>query len=566
MLSREYQKWVIISFALASLGLLLSLNLFGVIDPSEGFYTEASREMLERREFLTPYLNFHTFFEKPIGIYWLIIGAYKLFGISEFAARLPSALAAIASALFTGYILSKLHLRRVGFFSALVLLTMPLFGIVGRLSLTDMPLTACLSSSLLSIFYYACTRANGHYLLLGYFLLALAVLIKGPIAIVLVVAIILLKQLIGAAVAPSAVLASNHSAALVKPPFADYFFKLFAGLSPFGVFSALAIIMAVNLPWYLYECVHTRGAFFQEFFVRQHFSRLQGALSHQEPWYFYLVVFAVGTLPWTSFLTGFVSPVRQLFGPATRIRSRLVRFSMVWIAVILTAFSLSSAKLATYIVPCAVPMSVLVAISMDYLIRLGKTSRILLSASIANFILLAAPVGAALLFRFRCDRNDLLVLALSLAIAPFVTFFAHRARRSAQVLTISVCGLSLGITASLAASLHCYDEVKNRSLRSLYRTVAAQNSSVGSFLRFAPGSLFYVRKPINSLSTVDDYLRFVRDTPAPHVLIAESSVSDLLPAVCPGLRKVKDEGEYSLLEVSTAPISVQSSQSEHIPK
>lgn len=158
------EKILTLSLICVALGLMLSLNLFGIVDPSEGYYAEASREMLARQDFFTPYLNFQPFYEKPIGIYWLILPSFKVFGVNEFAARFPGTVAALICAAFTAHILTRLKLRRIGLLSALVLLTMPLFALVARLSLTDMPLTACLSIALLSVFYFPFSQGNRNYL------------------------------------------------------------------------------------------------------------------------------------------------------------------------------------------------------------------------------------------------------------------------------------------------------------------------------------------------------------------------------------------------------------------
>jgi 4-amino-4-deoxy-L-arabinose transferase-like glycosyltransferase len=311
---------------------------------------------------------------------------------------------------------------------------------------------------------------------------------------------------------------------------------------------ALAIVCAIDLPWYVYEIVHTKGAFFQEFFIRQHFSRLEGGLSHQEPWYFYLIVFALGTLPWTVFLTGLVDPRRQFFIKSDRIRARLIRFCLTWIVSTIALFSLSSAKLATYIVPSTVPLAIVLGISMDYMIRLGKSSKIIASAWIAALSMVAVLLLGALICKFRCDRDDMILVALSLAVAPVFVAAAQRRRVLTEKLYVAVAGLALGISVTTAASLHCYDEARNRSLRRLYKSVASNPASVANFMRYVPGPLFYVQKPVTNLATVEDYLRFLRETPAPHVVIAETKVSDLLETTCPGLKRVRADGDYTLLQ------------------
>ena len=89
------------------LSLLLPLLLTGilylgtttgraVIDYDEGYYAQAAKHMVEHRDWVTPYANGVRFLEKPPLLYWLTAASFSVFGINEFALRLPTALAVIA--------------------------------------------------------------------------------------------------------------------------------------------------------------------------------------------------------------------------------------------------------------------------------------------------------------------------------------------------------------------------------------------------------------------------------------------------------------------------------------
>src|SRR6476646_9971045 len=77
---------------MASLLLFLNLGQLGLMDRDEGSNAEAAREMVANGDWVTPQINGEPLFTKPVLIYWLISGAYRLFGVSEFSARVPSAL------------------------------------------------------------------------------------------------------------------------------------------------------------------------------------------------------------------------------------------------------------------------------------------------------------------------------------------------------------------------------------------------------------------------------------------------------------------------------------------
>src|SRR6516225_11283259 len=80
---------------------LFLLNLGGATlwDVDEGKNSTASGIMLESGDYIVPYFNGELRVDKPALLYWLQVGAYRLFGINEFAARLPSALAALLTVL-----------------------------------------------------------------------------------------------------------------------------------------------------------------------------------------------------------------------------------------------------------------------------------------------------------------------------------------------------------------------------------------------------------------------------------------------------------------------------------
>lgn len=96
--------WVTVVGAIAFLWNLGTINL---IDETEPLFAEASRQMILRGDWITPYFNEQTRFDKPPLIYWLQALAYLLIGVNEWAVRLPSALAAIGLIALLFYTLNK---------------------------------------------------------------------------------------------------------------------------------------------------------------------------------------------------------------------------------------------------------------------------------------------------------------------------------------------------------------------------------------------------------------------------------------------------------------------------
>ncbi len=105
---------------------------------AEVFFAECAREMLATSNFVTPLYHGQPFFDKPILVYWLIISMFKQFGLTHFAARLPSIVAALSTVLITAMAGSSLYGRRAGLISAAMLATSFMFLSFASLCMSDM--------------------------------------------------------------------------------------------------------------------------------------------------------------------------------------------------------------------------------------------------------------------------------------------------------------------------------------------------------------------------------------------------------------------------------------------
>ena len=83
---------------LCAVALFNHLGSLGLMDKTEGLFVEVPRQMLESGDWVTPRWNGETFFDYPVWGYWMVGLSFRLFGITEWAARLPGALAATATA------------------------------------------------------------------------------------------------------------------------------------------------------------------------------------------------------------------------------------------------------------------------------------------------------------------------------------------------------------------------------------------------------------------------------------------------------------------------------------
>jgi 4-amino-4-deoxy-L-arabinose transferase-like glycosyltransferase len=153
-----------------------------LLDPDEAHYAQLTREMLRAGSWLVPLLDGQPYIDKPILFHWLQAASMAALGESEFAVRLPSALAALALIVTTRWIGRSLLGAAVGEWGAAMFATVPLSFALGSIGLLDTVYSAFLFGAVgcLLIASRDCRRGVE---CAGYGLLALAVLTKGPMAV-----------------------------------------------------------------------------------------------------------------------------------------------------------------------------------------------------------------------------------------------------------------------------------------------------------------------------------------------------------------------------------------------
>src|SRR5262249_46290385 len=153
-------------------------------DIDEGNNAEAAREMMEAGNWIVPTFNFELRVDKPALLYWLQICAYQVYGINEFAARLPSALAALATILVLYEFGRLLFGASAGLLAGLVLASAPGFCGSAHFANPDALLNAFTTLSLF-FFWRSYTRSDRRWFFLSATCSALAFLAKGPVGLVL---------------------------------------------------------------------------------------------------------------------------------------------------------------------------------------------------------------------------------------------------------------------------------------------------------------------------------------------------------------------------------------------
>jgi 4-amino-4-deoxy-L-arabinose transferase-like glycosyltransferase len=169
---------------LSGLLFFLDLGTLRLTDRDEGSNAEAAREMVETGDWISPTLNYEPRFAKPVFVYWLMSGAYRLWGVSEFTARLPSAVFGVALIFLQYWFLNRLRGPTVALLGALMLLLNVEIVAIGRVALTDSVLIFFTTLALFGFWLGLHGEGRQRYFLwLFYGGMALGTLTKGPLGV-----------------------------------------------------------------------------------------------------------------------------------------------------------------------------------------------------------------------------------------------------------------------------------------------------------------------------------------------------------------------------------------------
>jgi 4-amino-4-deoxy-L-arabinose transferase-like glycosyltransferase len=334
---------------------LYGLGQFPFVGPDEPRYAQVAREMLLRHDLVTPTLGGYPWFEKPALLYWLMIASCKIFGVSEWAARLPSAVSGLLT-IAAVYCISRRGLREeaggaFAFWSTLAAATMLGVVVFSRAASFDIILTMATTWSLAFYLLYEIeSRAKlrqaclvGFYAFIGVSLLG-----KGLVGIVIPIGVVMVYQLF-----------------CRQLPDRKTVLSLFWGIP-------LALLVAAS--WYGPVIARNGWPFIDQFFIQHHFARyVSNKYHHSQRLYFYLGIIPLLALPWTAFLgDGCWRALRNVTGGPTatagkrdQLDDKLMPFALAWLLFPLAFFSLANSKLPGYILPVLPACALLVAASLS---------------------------------------------------------------------------------------------------------------------------------------------------------------------------------------------------------
>jgi len=471
--------WTVLIVATLSVCYFSHLGAIGFVGPDEPRYAWIARDMAETGDWVTPRLYGKPWFEKPVLYYWGAAACFKLFGVSEAAARLPSAISALLATLALAWLAWRLYGVETARWLLLLLPTS--VGMIGfsHAAATDMPFSGMLTIAMVCAAVVLgltgdentpiLPRTPWLALLLFGFFLGLAVLAKGPAAIILS----------GGAVFFWAVFTKRWRDA----------FRLFHPI-------AIASFCLTALPWYIL-CGRRNPDFFRVFFIEHNFQRyLTPEFQHIQPFWFYLPVMLIALFPWTLSSLVFLKDAASWWKDGRVLDSQTV-FLTSWPFFVVLFFGVSKSKLPGYVLPAVPPLILIVARSVSV-----GTDRVALKGRWASIISGVSLLAVGLLALFTGLQFDppLVVAPLTIAMSGIAILVLGNLSRTVLVTviaTILVIGLTVEGNAREILDGRLSVRPATLGAATVWRDYSPERSSSYQLQRsFQYGLNFYLRREL----------------------------------------------------------------------
>lgn len=429
-----------------------------ITDPVESNYALTAKEMLAAGDWLSPRIYGQYWYDKPVLIYWLIMLSYKVFGVTEFASRLPGAVCGAASVAAAFWFGRRMYDARTGLYSAVALATSLEFWVVAHLVITDMALFL-FSALSMACFYLAWRDASWRWATAAYALAGLAVLTKGPVGLVLP----------GITVVAFVVIAGRWRE----------WRRLY-------LWPGLLVFILVAGPWYFFM-YQAHGRDFVDVFLGVHNYLRATVAEHPKDnvIYYYLVLFPLSLLPWTGTFVHALWRRDFLHRDAT-----LGLYLVVWLGAFLIFYTAMATKYPTYVFPALFPAALMMGCRLSAAVRERRRVWLWLVAPAALwFIGVAAGAPRVAL----ADTRGAVMVALAALVSVGLLLALYwRGPRSAlpPYLAASLAVLSLALLAVTAVPL-----AHDRSAKDISAYIPSA-ATVGSYGDYSTSAVFYSGVPV----------------------------------------------------------------------
>lgn len=520
---------ILIVILTALIAFFYQLGNIGLIDKTEPMFVEAARQMVITGDWLTPYWNDATRFDKPPLIYWLMAISFKIFGINEMAARLPSALFGLLTVLLVFYLIYLVNQKilitqenpdltnhknlLIATIGALITILNPAWIAWSRTGVSDMLLSSNISLALLSFFigyihHQEKPKIKTFWYLAFYVFSALAVLTKGPIGILF----------------PVIIIAS----------FSIYVKQWKPVLRELKLHLGMPLFIIITVPWFILISLKHGSEYIDTFFGYHNFERFTTVVSnHPGPWYYFFPVLFGGLIPWSCYLPLAIIRLkfwqRNYYIEQNR-ENQLSLFALIWLVVIFTFFSISVTKLPSYILPVLPAEAILITFTWQEIITKSKpnfpTWAYNLTA-IFNIIILIAMAWASFNLPNFLGNNPLTpnlqkdltlsptpeiasILWILMAIVSIILLF--KTQQKSYLWLTNALGFLIFIPTFLLPNAKIYDLDAQLPLRKLGLTIQQMKQTQEEVLLIGfirPSLVFYSQHPVKFFNSTSEALSYL---------------------------------------------------------
>lgn len=556
-------------------------NLGGTLlwDDDEPKNASCGREMLERGDWTVPTYNAELRPHKPILLYWAMIASYKTVGVSEFGARLPSALAGIGTVLLCYLLGCLLYDKAVGFGSGVLLASGLMFAVLSRAATPDAILIFCSTGAFyffvrgmaqlrggqfstevtdrhevsLDLTKLPLKSALGMYVAIGF-----AVLAKGPIGVLLPMTIIGLYSLI----ASKRVSAEQTEGA---GRWRTILLHLWATFSPrqlwrvalgLRVFQGAAVVALIALPWYVAVTIATEGQWLTGFLGKHNVHRfLHPMEGHGGSILYYVIAIMAGFFPASCFLPiSLVKAVQE--GRRRSPAAHAHTFLLIWVACYFTFFTIAATKLPNYIVPCYPALALLTGYWLVNAVRKTEIPRFWLRMGTGSCAVvgLALIIGMSIAATMHLDSDFLVPAAGLIPVLGGIICLVLLAKQrdSHAVLTFTAtCALfpifALGISAPRVSPYQTSPRIAQH-LAEIEAAAVGDSPKLAYFRYTKPNVVFYLGKPVKGITTEVEAIEFLEAQEDSFLVIPEKVFGEMrdkfpedVTAICTEPRFFKPE-------------------------
>ncbi len=443
------------------------LSIF-ILDEAKN--STAAREMLDRGNLIVPTFNAELRTDKPPLHYYFMMVAYKIFGVNEFAARFFSAFFGILTVLSTYLFTRRFIHEDAAFWTALVILTSLQFVTQFHLAVPDPYLIFFFSSAMfLGYYFYAEKKTYG--LFLAYACIGLAILTKGPVALILsgaVFVLFLLSQ-------------KNFNLKTIQA---------------FRPLTGIALMLLICIPWYIAVHILTDGAWTTGFFLKHNVGRFTNAMEGHGGNFLLIPLFIItGLFPFSIFIW---PAIRSYFQNRM---NPFLSFAAVVVVVVTVFFSFSGTKLPSYPAPAFPFAAILIGFYLSQSASGGLVNlKWKIIYGIYILISIAIPIALYLVIEDTMFLPELKNLAFWFLLIPLgaIVGLVLYLRKLPKHSLISIAGSWIATIIIFYYVVFPEIDSKNTTVQAM--KVIDPKASVFYYKKYNPSFSFYIHKPILPIS------------------------------------------------------------------